>query len=287
MTGFTRISNLALAWHRVLTHEQLVGLGCTRHAIAHLVRTGRIWRVYTGVYALDGPLAPRGWALAAVRRCEPRAYASHFTAAALLSLADHWPETPQVTIVGRTGARGPKGIDVHHARVLTDVGTVDGIPATGPARTITDCAPLLGTEALKRMLRSAEYRGLDLRALGERRLPRNLRALLDHYVAGSGLTASELEARFFELCAAHGLPLPEIQARFAERRRVDFAWHRQRLIVETDGRRAHDSFIAFTEDRVRDRAHLRAGYVTLRFTWREVEREPGAVAAEVAAALSR
>lgn len=287
MATIGRIRSRARPWHGIVTLEQLRGLGCTRGAIRHLVRTERIWRVYPGVYAADHPLSPAGWALAAVRACEPRAYASHLTAAALLSLSDHWPERPQVTIVGRSGARGPRGIEVHHARRLADVRTCHGIPTTGPARTVADCAPFLEAQALKRLLRNAEYHGLDLGDLAAGRLPRDLRALLDRYVIGSGLTASELEVRFLELCAAHRLPPPAIQARFPDRRRVDFAWHPQRLIVETDGRRAHDSFIAFADDRARDRAHLRSGYATLRFTWWEVEREPGAVAAEVAAALSR
>ena len=140
---------------------------------------------------------------------------------------------------------------------------------------------------MKDLLRQAEHDGLDLRTLIKPGIPANLRRLLDRYVIGSGLTASELEARFYEICAGANLPLPEIQARFAERRRIDFVWHHLRLIVETDGRRAHDSFIAFTDDRVRDREHFLSGYVTLRFTWWEVEHEPRLVAEQLLAAHAR
>lgn len=284
MARFSRIA--ARARHRVLTFNELFEVGCGKEAVAHLVRTERIWRVYRGVYALEGPLSALGWSYAAVRRCEPTAFASRFSAAGVLELRDHWPEVPQVTIVGRTGAKGPPTIEVHHAKRL-DVGTCHGIPVTSPAQTIIDCAPALNEQALKALLRRAEYRGLDLTSFTEKRVPANLRTLLGRYVIGSGLTDSELEALFYELCAAAGVPLPEIQARFPNRRRVDFVWHDRRVIVEADGRRGHEGFVARAEDVARDREHLIAGYVTLRFTWHEVEHEPELVVTQLRAVLSR
>jgi Protein of unknown function (DUF559) len=281
MATINRIA--ARARHRVLTLSEI---GLTEAAVRHLVGTERIWRVYRGVYALWGPLTPLGWAYAAARACEPDAFACRFTAAAVLDQRDHWPNRPQVTIVGRNGATGPNGIEVHHARQL-EVGTAHGIPVTSPAQTVIDCAPSLNAEALKSLLRRAEYRGLDLAALERPGLPRQLRALLDRYVIGSGLTDTEIEARFYEVCASAGLPLPEIQARFPERRRVDFVWHDAGVIVETDGRRGHSGFVAIAEDQARDRDHLVDGYVTLRFTWHEVEHESELVARQVGAVLSR
>ncbi len=79
--------------------------------------------------------------------------------------------------------------------------------------------------------------------------------------------------------------MPVIQLRLAGR--VDFAWPEHGLIVETDGRGTHDTFIAFTDDRVRDRAHVLAGYTTLRFTWAEVEHDPETVIADLRAYFSR
>jgi very-short-patch-repair endonuclease len=111
-------------------------------------------------------------------------------------------------------------------------------------------------------------------------------ALLSAYVPEAGLTDSELEARFVELCARHRVPRPERQVVIGPYR-VDFLWPDARLIVETDGRNAHDSDVAFLEDRVRDRALARLGYEVLRFTWAEVTLRPAAVAAEVRAAIRR
>ena len=283
MTLLTRIATRAR--QRVITLDELRGLGLSKDAVKHLVATERLWRLHRGVYALDPHPSKPSRAYAAVRRCEPDAYASRFTAAAILSWRDHWPAKPQVTVVGRSGARGPKEIEVHHARRL-EVGTCRGIPVTSPAQTVIDCAPYLGAQSLRALLRAAEYDGLDLTTLVRPGIPRSLRELLNRYVIGSGLTENELEAHFFELCAAAGVSLPQVQ-RVRGRHRIDFVWHELGLIVETDGRRGHDTFIAFTDDRARDREHFLAGFATLRFTWFEVEQETEMVVEQLRAAHAR
>jgi very-short-patch-repair endonuclease len=111
-------------------------------------------------------------------------------------------------------------------------------------------------------------------------------SLLGEYVVGSGLTESELEARFLELCVRSRLAMPATQVPFG-RHRADFVWHPERLIVETDGRAFHDTDIAYLDDRVKDRTLKAAGYEVLRFTWAEVERRPAAIARELRAALAR
>lgn len=288
MAPITPLLDLAHRQHRLARLDQLRELGFSHDAVVHLVDTDRLWRVHVGVYALPGPLTPLGWTLAAVFRCQPDAYARRFSGAALLGLRTHWPQLPEV-VVGRDWAPEVPGILASRSRTLGgDVGICHGIPTTSPARTIRDCAPSLDAEQLKSLLRRAEHDGLDLTTLTRPGNPANLKAALDRYVIGSGLTANELEARFYELCASAGLPRPEIQARLTGRRRIDFVWRDIGLIVETDGRRSHDSHIAFTDDRTRDRHHfLTTGFVTLRFTWFEVEHEPELVAAQLIAAHAR
>ncbi len=253
MASLRPLLDLAHGQHRVFRLDQARALGYSKPAIRHLVATERIWRAYRAVYALEGPLTPQGWTQAAVLRCEPGAYADRFTAAAVLDLATHWPDRPQISVIG-AWARGPATIDVARATSL-EVGRCQGIPVTSPAQTIIACARALDDRALVQLLRRAEYRGLNCADLLRPGIPRNLRALLDRYVVGSGLTASELEARFFALCASAGLPLPTVQARFPDRRRVDFVWHDKGVIVETDGRRGHQGWVAIGEDAARDRDH--------------------------------
>jgi very-short-patch-repair endonuclease len=67
---------------------------------------------------------------------------------------------------------------------------------------------------------------------------------------------------------------------------VDFHWPEHRLIVETDGWRFHRTRRAFEADRARD-AHLHAaGWVVLRFTWRQVLRETLLVTVQIAQTLA-
>jgi very-short-patch-repair endonuclease len=79
------------------------------------------------------------------------------------------------------------------------------------------------------------------------------------------------------LCEDHGLERPKPQAWVAGLR-VDFLFVASRLVVETDGYRYHRNRRAFERDRERDAILARAGYRTLRFTHRQLTREPAMVA---------
>jgi very-short-patch-repair endonuclease len=188
----------------------------------------------------------------------------------------------------------PAGVHVHRAATLqaNDVTTRNAIPVTTLQRTLIDLAAVLDEKLLKSALRQSErVHTLDLAQVRvslddhPRSSPRPalLRRLLDAYVPGN--TENDLEAAFLELCAKHGLPTPETQVPIGPHR-VDFLWRDLHLVVETDGRDTHDGFVAFRDDRVRDRALQAAGFDVLRFTGAEVFREPAAVARELKAARS-
>jgi very-short-patch-repair endonuclease len=193
------------------------------------------------------------------------------------------------------GRKKPRGVDLHRVATLqpNDVTERSAIPVTTLPRTLADLAGVLDDKQLKSAVRQSErIHRLDLAELRVSldAFPRTsarharLRRLLDAYVPAA--TDSELEAAFLELCADHGLPMPETQVPIG-RYRVDFLWRDLNLVVETDGRDAHDGFIAFRDDRVRDRALKAAGLEVLRFTGAEVSRERRTVAHEVAAAIER
>jgi very-short-patch-repair endonuclease len=69
--------------------------------------------------------------------------------------------------------------------------------------------------------------------------------------------------------------------------KADFLWRRQRLIVELDGWAAHGTRNRFESDRQRDQRSRRAGLDPLRFTHRQVVRDPGWVAETTVAMLAR
>lgn len=219
-------------------------------------------------------------ALAAVLACGPDAALSHPSAAVHWRLLKYPPSLPQLTSRGTSGARGPRGVELHHARTL-EVTTHEGISITTLPRTLNDIAPTLRPHVLKAAVRQAEIQHrLDLTnttAVGA------LRRFLTDYVSINGVT-NDFEADFLELCVRHDIPRPEAQYEIPPYR-ADFAWPAYRLIVETDGRATHDGFVSFREDRVRRRFLQSQGWEVLQFTYEEVTRQPDLVAREVRAAL--
>ena len=196
----------------------------------------------------------------------------------------------------RTGRVHRPGITVHRSRTLTDAVTTrrHGIAVTTPARTLLDLADVVSPTALDRAFRQAEIlrlydRGALEAALAEtpgRRGARAFAKLLDRRIERAR-TRSDLEILFLDLCRDAGLPLPRCNVQILGYE-VDFLWPAERLIVEADSQRFHLTASAFHIDRARD-AHLTAsGYRVLRFTYRQVTREPAVVAGLLAATrLSR
>ena len=66
-----------------------------------------------------------------------------------------------------------------------------------------------------------------------------------------------------------------------DRYEVDFLWRAERLVVEVDGWESHRTRSAFEEDRARDARLMTLGHQVLRFTWRQIDSDPAAVAATI------
>lgn len=295
----SEVWDVARAQHGLVTRGQLHGLGFTRSAISHRLQTRRLWRVHPSVYAVGRPeLSREGRWLAAVLACGPGAALSHLCAACLWEIREQAPPVrPQVSVPTPGGRPGPRGIDLRRAATLRaeDVTARSAVPVTTLPRTLVDLAGVLDARRLKSAVRQAErVHKLDLVRLRVSLddAPQNshrharLRRLLGDYVPRSGWTESDIEANFLELCARHGLPRPETQAPIGPYR-ADFLWRDLRLVVEIDGRETHGGFVAFREDRVRDRAMKAGGFEVLRFAATEVAGEPSKVVREVAAAMAR
>jgi hypothetical protein len=170
-----------------------------------------------------------------------------------------------VTVPDRGGRGRCPGIAIHRPRTLTgaDLTRHRGIPITTPACTIADLRRTPRPPELRRAIRQAEVLGLRLGS----------------DVAGDG-TRSELELQFLRLCSRHRVPLPEVNARVGPFL-VDFLWREQALVVETDGYRFHRGRRAFEDDRERDLRLRLLGYEVMRFSRRQLTRDPAAVVASV------
>jgi very-short-patch-repair endonuclease len=290
------IARLAERQHGVVSLPQLRFAGLTKDAVGKRVAMGRLTRIHRAVYAVGhARLTQRGHWMAAVLAYGPKAVLSHRSAAALHGIRpDNRPKT-DVTLPSRSAQSRP-GIDVHRSTTLEagDVTTVDGIPCTTLARTLLDLAEVVDTQALERAVGQADVlRTFDLRPVEEvlrrasgRRGATALRSVLGVYDRPT-LTDRELEELFLALCRKASLPRPEVNGWVALgdgiAYKIDFLWRAERLAVETDGWGSHGTRQAFENDRRRDRNLSLAGWTVVRFTWRDVEREPD----EVRAALTR
>jgi very-short-patch-repair endonuclease len=110
-----------------------------------------------------------------------------------------------------------------------------------------------------------------------------LRRLLDQ--GGFARTRSYYERKLLALIAEAGLPRPLTNHRVAGHE-VDMVWLDRKLVLEFDGRKFHSDRRAFETDRRRDQDLVAAGYRVIRITARQLEREPLALIARLAAALA-
>jgi very-short-patch-repair endonuclease len=220
------------------------------------------------------------------------AVASHAAAAVLWDMLDPEAIRAEVTVVGRE-VHSRDGLIVHRVASLhpADVRRRRGIPVTAPARTLLDLAGSESQLVLENALAECRRRGLardgEIRAALDR-APRRpgvggLRALLDAHRAA--LTRSKAERLLLALIRAAELPEPLANATVCGHM-VDLLWPEQRLIVEFDGWETHGRRGCFETDRRRDQRLVAAGYRVIRITWRQLEREPYALIARLAAALA-
>lgn len=281
-----RIAALAEAQFGVVARWQLSELGLERGAIGRRLGAGRLHRLHAGVYAVghDAHRPEAVW-IAAVLACGARAVLSHRSAAALWAIRAGEGPHPDVTVPTRNGRRRP-GIVIHRSPLAaSDVVVRAGIAVTSPARTLVDLDRILDDGELVRAVRETQYLGLfDLAAIEEllgRRPSRRLRGLVEDPV----LTESALEDRFLAICDRFHIARPVTQQPLG-RRRVDFLWPRERVVVETDGWQGHGTRSAFQIDRATSNDLQLAGYAVLRFTHADVTKRPADVARQVRGALT-
>jgi hypothetical protein len=281
------LARLAGRQHGVVATRQLSALGLARGGVAARARAGRLHRVHRGVYAVGHTvLTVNGRRMAAVLAAGPGAVLSHASAAALWDIRPTSATRIDISVRSAGGRAKRPGLRIHRTPTLqTDEITAhQGIRVTSPARTLLDLASSLPRRALERALDEAEIRDLyDRRALEAVALAHagehGARALAEALAQDGDpvLTDSELEEIMLGLCDEQQLERPTPRAWVAGLR-VDFLFAASRLVVETDGYRYHRTRRAFERDRERDAILARAGYRTLRFTHRQLTREPALVA---------
>ena len=264
-------ARIAANQHGVLSSPQLNACGVDASGIKRRLASGRLHRLHRGVYAVGHPnIGNEGRWMAAVLAFGHGAVLSHRSAAALWRIGAP-PQLVEVTVPSDAGRAARPGIRLHRSRTLSpaDVTRRAGIPVTKPARTLADLRRILPREQFARALREAEYLKLPIGG-----------------VLNPDRTRTDLEGLFLALARRHRLPQPEVNVR-VDRYYVDFLWRKECLIVEVDGWGSHRTRSAFETDRERDARLSVLGFTVLRFTWRQVEDHPRAVARTVRELLGR
>jgi len=287
----------ALARHSgVISRAELLAIGLSPSAVNRRVRSGELRVVLPGVYRpAVVPATPELRVRAVALRLGPACVIAGRWAAwwhGLIQAAagpvsvvmppGSWPSThPTVAVARRT-------------LVPADRTTIRGVPVTGRARTVLDCAGEFDAESIRD---TALQRGTTIWSLDR---------ALERYGPGRGAVAAR---RLVDQARPGGVSPPERDALHAllragphswtaglricmgpaEQYVLDLAIEGLRLAVEVDGWGVHSTAEAYHRDRARQNRLVEAGWTVLRLTPRQLRDDPdGEVAAilRVAAKLA-
>jgi predicted transcriptional regulator of viral defense system len=281
---------LSVAQNGVFGLDQLRALGITPSGVRARRAAGRLHRIHQTVYSLVPKelLKRDGLYMAAVLACGEGAVLSHRSAAALHGLRD-WGYTKIEVTVPRRSARRHEGVKVHRSTTLTekDVTVVNGIPCTTIVRTLLDLAEVVTHRELERAFDQAEIiEGLDLNAINDQ-IARNptragakrCRQVLETHYIGRTPTANENEEALLAITRPLGIADPECNAFIVlddggPAIKPDFVWREQRVVVEADSDKWHNTRQRFELDRQRDQRLIAAGWTVIRTTWRQMKFRP-------------
>ena len=291
-----------------MTTRELLSRGVSAERIRTLVRRGVLVSAGRGTYAraalvragggLAGEQALRVTSVLAV--AGPGAVGSHDSAAIIHGLDRLGPRSPALVAVthppGMGSATGRPGVRLHVAALPDEHVTVrGGIRVTSVARTVVDLARISsfrsGVVVADSALRGGQTSKAELRSVlaACARWP-GIRRASQVVEFSDGLAESVLESISRVAFRDHGLPSPELQAWVGGDDvigRADFLWRRYATVGEADGAVKYASPGRAISQLQRDASLRAAGFEVVHFTWDEIVRVPGQVAASIRAAFRR
>ena len=276
-----------------LTAAQLLTV-MTRQQLDVSVRSGRLTRVWYGIYAAAQPDLRGRLAALDVLMGGVNAIACLGTAAALYGFDVENSSAVHVLDPG-VRMRSTKGLVVHQRRGAP-LQWVSSRLATAPAWTAVEVARRLARPralaTLDAALRSTWCNRADLEeAIREQCGRRGIVAVrgLLHHADPRAESAMESEARLVML--DYGLPRPELQylieGRSGERWRVEFAWPDARVAAEYESVDWHAGRSAMLRDKTRFGGVQDAGWTVIPIIVDDVRRRPALLAQRIARQLGR
>jgi very-short-patch-repair endonuclease len=261
-----------------------------RHAILRATGAGRLRRLLPGVYVDAGLAAELRIRAAAVARWDPSAVICGRGAAALT----YWPEIPvgPLEVASPVRHTGQRGFTFVERRVPPDlVREAGGVRTTVPALTAIELATVDFTDPIDLALRKrvASLAGMHeaLRLTCHRRGHTDRRRLLLDSRDEPWSAAERLAQRIYRRAGVVGWAtnvktvVPDVGTYY-----LDFAFQRERVASEIDGRLHETDVDLFESDRIRQNALLLDGWLVLRFTWHMLDANPAYVISSTREALA-
>lgn len=273
----------------VITLQQAVENGMSRHAVQRRVTAGRWRRCGPGVYfADDRPFTDAARIRAAVWSHGVEAAASGLAAAWWHGLTKFAPEIVEVTVPRHGNGRVQSGTRVRRRDLnRTDVVERRDLRTTGLTLTVVEAAARRGggssimDSALQKQISLSELWKAHLQHKGRYGAPaarRLLRAADD----GARSQAERLLAQLLRSASLTGWQTNYKVGPY----RVDFAFPGKQVAIEVDGWAFHSGRAEFQHDRERQNEIMLMGWQVLRFTWLDLTAYPERVLATINTAIS-
>jgi very-short-patch-repair endonuclease len=292
------VGNLIDVQQGVLTRDQAIRAGLSRHSITARVETGRWQRLHRGVFVtFSGPVPRVSQLWGAVLRGGEDAVLSHHTAAELWGLSDVPSASMHVTVPRQAGPLVIPDVVLHYSARLPGARHPARLPPqTKLEETVLDLAGVSASaedaaawpiKACQRRL-TTPARIAD--ALEERTRMRWRGDVADAIAMHQAGVHSPFELRYFrDVERRHGLLRGDRQVlvtRGSARQYLDVRYTGYGVIVELDGVLAHSPENK-NRDARRDNANTLNGYLTLRYAWAAVAYHACETAIEVFTLLRR
>jgi very-short-patch-repair endonuclease len=200
-----------------------------------------------------------------------------------------WPEP--FILVPSTSRREPVGITIRRGPVDdADIVLRDGVLLTSRPCTIVDCLRVMpfrtGVDLVDRALQRRWLTFDDLVGRTQQLTGQpGVKTLVRHIRLARPGTRSEAERTMARLFRRAGLTGWKANFGLDGVGVLDFAFIRQRVAIEIDGRAWHSAGDRFQSDRNRQNRLILLGWTVLRFTWEDLVHRPDDVVREVRLAL--